>query len=199
MQLYFVPTQSKKLKFCYYPAEKSSSFFLTQPGKAHICSGLAEKSTSFYLQVNLTPVDGNIRVSGDLSLVDVNIQATGNSQTRDFDYLTQNNTDHVLSNVDVNIQMTGDLMPVDGNIRVSGDLTLVDVNTQVTGNSQNCDNDVALVPVVQCDRHVHDNTQSNTGCGLLPDDGDIQVTGNNGVHIPHSIPKGITKITELTL
>ena len=141
----------------------------------------------------------NIRVSGGLALVDVNIQATGNSQTHDFDYLTQNDTDHVLSNVDVNIQMTGGLMPVDGNIRVSGDLTLVDVNTQVTGNGQNRDNDVAHVPMVQCDRHVCDNTQSNTGCGLLPVDGDIQVTGNNGVQIPHSIPKGITKITELTL
>ena len=90
-------------------------------------------------------------------------------------------------------------MPVDGNIRESGGLTLVDVNTQASGNGQNRDNDVACVPVVQCDRHVRDNTQSNTGCGLLPVDGDIQVTGNNGVLIPHSMRKGITKITELTL
>ena len=87
------------------------------------------------------PVDENIRVSSDLTLVDINTQATGNGLTRDFDYLTQNDTDHVLSNVDVNIQMTGDLMPVDGNIQVSGDLTLVDVNTQATGNGQNRDND----------------------------------------------------------
>ena len=49
------------------------------------------------------PDDGNIRVSGGLALVDVNIQMSGNSQTRDFDYLTQNDTDHVLSIVDVNI------------------------------------------------------------------------------------------------
>ena len=138
-------------------------------------------------------------MSSDLTLVDVNTQATGNGLTHDFDNLTQNDTDHVLSNVDVNIQMTGDLMPVDGNIRVSGDLTLVDVNTQATGNGQNRDNDVARLPVVQCDRHERDNTQSNTGCGLLPVDGDIQVTGNNGVQIPQSIPKGITKITKLTL
>ena len=80
-------------------------------------------------------------MSGGLALVDVNIQETGNSQTRDFDYLTQNDTEHVLSNVDVNIQMTGDLMSVDGNIRVSGDLTLVDVNTQATGNGQTRDFD----------------------------------------------------------
>ena len=71
--------------------------------------------------------------------------------------------------------------------------------THFTTNFTTNHSDVALVPVVQCDRHVCDNTQSNTGCGLLPDDGDIQVTGNNGVHIPHSIPKGITKITKLTL
>ena len=77
------------------------------------------------------------------------------------------------------------MMPVDGNIRVSVDLTLTDVNTQTTG--------IGLT-------HDHDYlTQSNTGCGLLPVDGEIQVTGNNGVQIPHSILKSIAKITELTL
>ena len=170
--------------------------YLTQNDTDHVLSNV---DVNIQMTGNLMPVDGNIRVSGDLTLVDVNTQATGNGLTRDFDYLTQNDTDHVLSIVDVNIQMTGDLMPVDGNIRVSGGLTLVDVNTQTTGNGQNRDNDVACVPAVQCDRHVRDNTQSNTGCGLLPVDGDIQVTGNNGVQIPQSIPKGITKITELTL
>ena len=118
--------------------------YLTQNDTDHVLSNV---DVNIQMTGNLMPVDGNIRVSGDLTLVDVNTQATGNGLTRDFDYLTQNDTDHVLSIVDVNIQMTGDLMPVDGNIRVSGGLTLVDVNTQTTGNGQNRDNDVAIVPV----------------------------------------------------
>ena len=105
--------------------------YLTQNDTDHVLSNV---DVNIQMTGNLMPVDGNIRVSGDLTLVDVNTQATGNGLTRDFDYLTQNDTDHVLSIVDVNIQMTGDLMPVDGNIRVSGGLTLVDVNTQTTGD-----------------------------------------------------------------
>ena len=77
------------------------------------------------------------------------------------------------------------MMPVDGNIRVSVDRTLTDASTQMTGFGLTRDLD-----------HL---TQSNTGCGVLSVDGNIQVTGNNVVQIPHSIPKGITKINELTL
>ena len=153
---------------------------------------------------DLMPDDGNIRVTGGLTLVDVNIQATGNSQNRDIDslVLTDSHNDNgcSLTPDDENIRLVGSLEPDDGNIqgtgdsRVTGNLTPDDGNIQVGGDSQSCDNDVALVPLVQCDRQVHDNTQNNSGCGLLPDDGDIQVTGNNGVHIHHSIPKGIKKI-----
>ena len=62
-----------------------------------------------------------------------------------------------------------------------------DGDIQVTGSSQTLDNDVAHVPVdgyvaVQCDRHVHTNTQNDTDCDLPPDDGDIQVTGNSQSH-----------------
>ena len=187
---------------------------LTQNNTDHV---LSTADVTIQFTGDLMPVDGNIRVSGGLTLVDVSTQTTGFGLTHDLDYLTLNdtdqvefddfalveshtqndltqyNTDHVLSTADVTIQFTGDLMPVDGNIRVSGGLTLVDVNNQTTGKGQNRDNDVACVPAVQYDRHVCDNTQSNTGCGLLSVDGDIQVTGNNGVQIPHSIPKGITE------
>ena len=96
--------------------------YLTQNDADHVLSYV---DVNIQMTGNLMPVDGNIRVSGDLTLVDANTQATGNGLTRDLDYLTQNDTDHVLSIVNVNIQMTGDLMPVDGNIRVSGGLTLV--------------------------------------------------------------------------
>ena len=44
--------------------------------------------------------------------------------------LTHNETDHILSTVDVNIRRPGHVMPVDGNIRVSVDQTLTDVSTQ---------------------------------------------------------------------
>ena len=125
--------------------------YLTQNDTDHVLSIV---DVNIQMTGDLMPVDGNIQVSGGLTLVDVNTQTTGNGLTRDFDYLTQNDTDHVLSIVDVNIQMTGDLMPVDGNIRVSGGLTLVDVNTQTTGNGQNRDNDIACVPAVHCNSHV---------------------------------------------
>ena len=145
---------------------------------------------------HVMPVDGNIRVSVDQTLTDVSTQTTGNCLTRDSDdhdkfddsaiveshshkYLTLNDNDHVLYTVDAIIRRPGHLMPVDGNIRVTVDLTLTDVNTQTTGIGLARDLD--------------------TGRGLLPVDGDIQVTGNNGVQIPHSVPKGIAKITELTL
>ena len=55
--------------------------------------------------------------------------------------LTHNETDHVLSTVDVNIRRPGHVMPVDGNIRVSVDLTLTDVSTQTTGNGLTRDSD----------------------------------------------------------
>ena len=167
----------------------------------------------------LTPDDGDIQVTGSPTPDDGNIQVKGNSQTRDNDaahvpavlcdrhVLTDNQNDNgcSLPPDDGNIQVEGSLEPDDGNIQVTGDsqvtgnLTPDDGNIQVGGDSQSHDNDVALVHVVQCDRHVLNNTQNNTGCGLSPDDGDIQVTGNNGVTILHTIPKGVTKITELTL
>ena len=151
---------------------------------------------------HVMPVDGNIRVWVDLTLTDVSTQTTGIDLTRDIDDQvefddfalveshsqndpTLNDTDHVLPTVDVTIRRPGHVMPVDGNIRVSVDLTLTDVSTQTTG--------------IGLTRDLDYPTQSNTGCGLLSVNGDIQVTGNNGVQIPHSIPKGITKITELTL
>ena len=144
----------------------------------------------------VVPADGNIRVSFDQTLTDANTQTTGNGLTRDSDDqvefddsaiveshshndLTLNDNDHVLYTVDATIRRPGLMTPVDGNIRVSSDRTLTDASTQTTGIGLARDLD--------------------TGRGLLPVDGDIQVTGNNGVQIPHSVPKGIAKITELTL
>ena len=132
----------------------------------------------------MMPVDGNIRVSVDLTLTDVSTQTTGIGLTSDFDDqvefddfalveshsendLTLNDNDHVLPTVDVTIRRPGHVMLVDGNIRVSVDLTLTDVSTQMTG--------------IGLTRDIDYLTQSNTGCGLLSVDGDIQVTGNNGV------------------
>ena len=173
---------------------------LTQNNTDHVLSTV---DVTIQRPGHVMHVDGNIWVSVDLTLVNVSTQRqTGTDLTCDIDDqvefddfalveshtqndLTQNDTDHVLSTVDVTILRPGHMMPVDGNIQVSVDLTLVDVSTQTTG--------IGLT-------HALDYlTQSNTGCGLLSVDGDIQVTGNNGVQIPHSIPKGITKITELTL
>ena len=59
------------------------------------------------------------------------------------------------------------------------DRTLTDASTQTTGIGLACDLD--------------------TGSGLLPVDGDVQVTGNNGVQLPQHVPKGIDKVNELTL
>ena len=142
------------------------------------------------------PADGNIWVSFDQTLTDVNTQTTGNGLTRDsddqiefddsaiveshsHDDLTLNDNDHVPHTVDATIRRPGYMTPVDGNVHVSSDRTLTDASTQTT--------DIGLA------------RDLNTGHGLLPVDGDIQVTGNNGVQIPLSVPKGIAKITKLTL
>ena len=142
------------------------------------------------------PADGNIRVSFDQTLTDANTQTTGIGLTRDSDDqneyddsatveshshndITLNDNDHVLYTVDATIRRPGHMTPVDGNIRVSSDRTLTDASTQTTG--------IGLA------------RDLNTSRGLLPVDGDIQVTGNNGVQIPLSGPKGLAKITELTL
>ena len=81
--------------------------------------------------------------------------------------------------VDVTVRSPGPITPVDGNIWVLSDLTLTDANTQTTGSghSQNLD----------------------TKRGLLPVDGNIQATGNKGVLLPAHVPKGATKVVELTL
>ena len=169
--------------------------------ESHTQKDLTHNETDHVLStvdVNMMPVDGNIRMSVDLTLTDVSTQMTGNGLTCDSDSddqvefddsiiveshshnnLTLNDNDHVLHTVDAIIRRPGHVMPVDGNIRVSVDLTLTDVSTQITGIGLARDLD--------------------TGHGLLPVDGDIQVTGNNGVQIPHSVPKGIAKITKLTL
>ena len=198
---YCKPLQKRhrRPKFDFALVESHTQNDLTQNDTDHVLSTV---DVTIRRPGHVMPVDGNIRVSVDLTLTDVSTQTTGIDLTRDIDDqvefddfalveshsqndLTLNDTDHVLPTVDVTIRRPGHVMPVDGNIRVSVDLTLTDVSTQTTGIGLTCDLDYP--------------TQSNTGCGLLSVDGDIQVTGNNGVQIPHSIPKGITKITELTL
>ena len=111
---------------------------LTQNDTDHVLSTV---DVTIQRPGHVMPVDGNIRVSVDLTLVDVSTQTTGIDLTRDIDDqvefddfalveshtqndLTLNDTDHVLSTVDVTIQRPGHVMPVDGNIRVSVDLTL---------------------------------------------------------------------------
>ena len=69
--------------------------------------------------------------------------------------------------------------PVDGNIRVLSDRTLTDASTQTTGFDLARDLD--------------------TDCGLLPVDGNVQVTGNKGVQLPEHVLKGTAKVIELTL
>ena len=135
-------------------------------------------------------------MSFDQTLTDVNTQTIGNGLTRDsddqiefddfatveshsHDNPTLNDNDHVLHTVDATIRRPGYMTPVDGNVRVSSDRTLTDASTQATG--------IGLA------------RDFNTGHGLLPVDGDIQVTCNNGVQIPLSVPKSTAKITELTL
>ena len=39
----------------------------------------------------------------------------------------------------------------------------------------------------------------DTDHGLLPVDGNVQVTGNKGVQLPVHVPKGAAKVNELTL
>ena len=141
------------------------------------------------------PVDGDIRVSFGQTLKSVNTQTTGISPTRDPDQvehvdsklveshsknnLNSNDNDHVQYTVDATVRCPGLATPVDGNIRVLSDRTLTDVSTQTTGFDLACDLD--------------------TGRGLLPVDGDVQVTGNKGVQLPDHVPKGLAKVNELTL
>ena len=162
--------------------------------------GLPPDDGDIQVTGGLPPDDGDIRVTGGLPPDDGNIQVTGNSQTRDNDvaHVPVVQCDrHV--HTDIQNDNDGSLPPDDGNIQVTGGLSPDDGDIQVTGNSQTHDNDFAHVPAVQCDRHVHTNTQNDTDCDLPPDNGDIQVIGNSGGNIPHTIPKGITKITKLTL
>ena len=125
------------------------------------------------------PVDGNIRVSFDQTLTDVNTQTTGNGLTRDSDDqvklddselveshskndLTLNDNDHVLHTVDATIRSPGLMTPVDGNIWVLSDRTLTDASTQTTG--------IGLA------------RDLGTGRGLLPVDGDeltLELFDNN--------------------
>ena len=141
------------------------------------------------------PVDGNIWVSFGQTLKDVNMQMTGISLTRDSDQVecddsklveshskynhTFNDNDHVLYTVDATVRSPGLMTPVDGNIRVLSDRTLTDASTQTT-----------------CFDLARD---LDTCRGLLPVDGDIQVTGNKGVQLPDHVSKDIAKVNELTL
>ena len=141
------------------------------------------------------PVDGNIQVSFGQTLVNANTQTTVTSLTRDSDHvesddsiyvethskndLTYTDNDHVLYTVDATVRSPGLITPVDGNIRVLSDRTLTDASTQTTGFDLARDLD--------------------TDCGLLPVDGNVQVTGNKGVQLPEHVPKGAAKVNELTL
>ena len=142
-----------------------------------------------------TPVDGNVRVLPVRNLTDANTQTTGFDRARDPDNVesddslsvenhskhdnTNTDNDHDMYTVDVTVRSPGPITPVDGNIRVFSDLTLTDANTQTTGSghSQNLDTDR----------------------GLLPVDGNVQVTGNKGVLLPAHVLKGAAKVNELTL
>ena len=129
----------------------------------------------------ITPVDGNIRVFSGLSLTDANTQTTssGHSQNHPKHDNTTTDNDHDMYTVDVTVRSKGPITPVDGNIRVFSGLSLTDANTQTTssGHFQNPDTDR----------------------GLLPVDGNVQVTGNKGVLLPAHVPKGAAKVVELTL
>ena len=129
----------------------------------------------------ITPVDGNIRVFSGLTLTDANTQTTssGHSQNHPKHDNTTTDNDHDMYTVDVTVRSTGPITPVDGNIRVFSGLSLTDANTQTTssGHFQNPDTD----------------------CGLLPVDGNVQVTGNKGVLLPAHVPKSAAKVVELTL
>ena len=129
----------------------------------------------------ITPVDGNIRVFSGLSLTDANTQTTssGHSQNHPKHDNTTTDNDHDMYTVDVTVRSKGPITPVDGNIRVFSGLSLTDANTQTTssGHFQNPDTDR----------------------GLLPVDGNVQVTGNKGVLLPAHVPKSAAKVVELTL
>ena len=142
-----------------------------------------------------TPVDGNVRVLSVRNLTDANTQTTGFDCARDPDNVesddslsvethskhdnTNTDNDHDMYTVDATVRSPGLITPVDGNIRVLSVQTLTDASTQTTGSgrSQNLDTDR----------------------GLLPVDGNVQVTGNKGVQLPAHVPKGAAKVNKLTL
>ena len=117
------------------------------------------------------------------------------SQTRDSDHVesddsfnvethskhdnTHTDNDHVLYTVDVTVRSPGLITHVDGNIRVLSVWTLTDASTQTTGFD--------LARDLDTDR------------GLLPVDGNVQVTGNKGVQLPVHVPKVAAKVNKLTL
>ena len=129
----------------------------------------------------ITPVDGNIWVFSGLSLTDANTQTTSSDHSQNHPQLdnTTTDNDHDMYTVDVTVRSEGHITPADGNIRVFSGLSLTDANTQTTssGHFQNPDTDR----------------------GLLPVDGNIQVTGNKGVLLPAHVPKGAAKVVKLTL
>ena len=141
------------------------------------------------------PVDGNIQVSFGQTLVNANTQTTVISLTHDSDHvesddsihvethskhnITHTDNDHVLYTVDATVRSPGLITPVDGNIRVLSVWTLTDASTQTTGFD--------LAQDLDTDR------------GLLPVDGNVQVTGNKGVQLPEHVPKGAAKVNKLTL
>ena len=142
-----------------------------------------------------THVDGNVQVLSVQNLTDANTQTTGFDRARDPDNVegddslsvethskhdnTNTDNDHDMYTVDATVRSPGLITPVDGNIWVLSVQTLTDVSTQTTGSgrSQNMD----------------------TNRGLLPVDGNVQVTGNKGVQLPVYVPKGAAKVNELTL